>query len=72
MHEPWLVWLSELSAGLQTERSPVQFPVPAHAWVTGLVPVWRHAKGNQSMYLSYINVSLPLFLPLKINNKFFK
>ena len=30
--------LSGLSAGLLTERSPVRFPVRAHAWVVGLVP----------------------------------
>ena len=28
---PWLVWLSGLSTSLQTKRSPVQFPVRAHA-----------------------------------------
>ena len=27
--EAWLVWLSGLSAGLQTERLPVPFPVRA-------------------------------------------
>ena len=32
---PWLVWLSGLSASLQTERLLVQFPVRAHAWVAG-------------------------------------
>ena len=31
--EPWLVWLSGLSAGLWTKESPVRFPVRAHAWV---------------------------------------
>ena len=38
--EPWLVWLSGLSAGLWTERSLVQFPVKVHAWVAGQVPNW--------------------------------
>ena len=33
--EPWLVWLSELSAGLQTERLLVRFLVRAHVWVAG-------------------------------------
>ena len=28
---PWLVQLSGLSAGLQTQRSPVRFPVRVHA-----------------------------------------
>ena len=36
--KPWLVWLSGLSAGLQTQGSPVGFPVRAHAWVAGQVP----------------------------------
>ena len=35
---PWLMWLSGLSAGLGTKRSLVQFPVRAHAWITGQVP----------------------------------
>ena len=43
--------------------SLVQFPVWAHAWVAGWVPSWGHARGNQSIFLSHINVSLPLFLP---------
>ena len=54
---PWLVWLSGLSASLQTTRSPVRFPVRAHAWVAGQVPSWGHAGKTQP-----INVSLPLFL----------
>ena len=38
----------------------VRFPVRAHAWVAGQVPIWGRARGNQSMYFSHINVSLPL------------
>ena len=34
---PWLVWLSGLSASLRINRSPVRFPVRAHAWVAGQV-----------------------------------
>ena len=34
----WLVWLSGLSANLQTKGSPVQSPVRAQAWVAGQVP----------------------------------
>ena len=68
---PSLVWLGGLSAGLQTEKLPVQFPVRAHAWVVGQVPRWGCARGNQLMFLSHIDFSLPLFLPpchyLKIN-----
>ena len=63
LKSPWLVWLSGLNASLQTERSPVLFPVRVHAWVAGRVPSWGHARGNQSMCLLHINISLPLFLP---------
>ena len=63
--EPWLVWLSGLSAGLQIKGSPVQVPVRAHAWVAGQVPSRRCTRGN------HMDVSVPLFLPpfpsLKIN-----
>ena len=60
--EPWLVWLTGLSAGLQTERSMVRFPVRAHAWVVGQVPSWRHVRASQLMFLWHIAVSLPLIL----------
>ena len=53
-------WLGVI---LQSERSPVQFLVGAHAWVAGLVPSWGHVRGNGLMFLSHINVSLPPFLP---------
>ena len=43
---PWLVWLSGLGAGLQTEGSLVQLPVRARAWVAGQVPSWGREKGN--------------------------
>ena len=36
--EPWLVRLSGFSTGLGNKGSPVQFPVRAHAWVSGQVP----------------------------------
>ena len=38
--QSWLVWLSWLGAVPQIERSQVQFPVRAHAWVVGSVPGW--------------------------------
>ena len=60
---PWLVWLSGLSIGLQAERLLVRFPVRAYAMVAGQVPSWGHVRGNYLMFLSHINVSLPLFLP---------
>ena len=37
--EPWLVWLSGLSASLQTKGSLVRFPVRAHAWLQAMSPV---------------------------------
>ena len=63
--------VSGLSAGLQTERSIVRFPVRAHAWVVGPVPGWEWATGNASLFLLHISVSPPLppflLLSLKIN-----
>ena len=59
---PCLVWLSGLRAGLQTKRSPVRFPLRAHAWVAGQVPNLGRVRGNHSLHLSNIDVSLPLFL----------
>ena len=56
INQPWLVWLSGLSAGLQTERSLVRFPVRVHAWVEGQVPSLGVCK-RQPM-----DVSLPLFV----------
>ena len=39
----------------------VQFPVRAHAWVVGQVPIWGHTRDNSQMYLT--DVSLPLLFP---------
>ena len=55
---PWLVWLHGLSAGLRTERLLVQFPVKAHAWVSGKVPSHRHVRGDLLMFLS-LSFSIP-------------
>ena len=44
--QPWLVWLSGLKTGLQTERSPVLFLVRALAWVAGQVPSSGCTRGN--------------------------
>ena len=46
--------------------------VRVHAWIAGQVSSRWHVKGNWSVYLSHIDVSLPLFFPslplsLKIN-----
>ena len=48
---PWLGWLSGWGTSLQSERSPVQFPVREHAWIMSQVPGWRLARGNRSMFL---------------------
>ena len=59
--EPWLVWLSGLSTSLPIKRWLAQFLVRAFIpVVVGQVPGWERARGNLSMYLSHINVSLPL------------
>ena len=63
--EPWLMWLSGMSIGLQTKRSLVRFLVGAHAWVADQVPRWGCSGGNWLMFLS-LSFSLPL-LSLKIN-----
>ena len=57
--EPWLVWLSGLSAGLQTKGSPVQLPVRAQAWVVD----WFPSEGQVGKRQLHIDVSLPLSLP---------
>ena len=69
--QPWLVWLSGLSANLQTKRSLVRFPVRAHAWVAGQVPSRWQVRGNHTlMYLS-LSFSLP-YSKSKINKNLFK
>ena len=70
--QPWPVGLSWLSIITQSERLPLRFPVRAQAWVVGPASGWGVCvRSNWSMFLSHINVSLPLFLPplpsLKIN-----
>ena len=63
-------WIECQSANQKVAGSVL---IRAHAWVAGQVPGWGHVRGNQLMFLSHINVSLPLFLPpslplsLKVN-----
>ena len=62
---PWLVWLSGLSAGLWTERSPVRSPVEAHAWVAGQIPlggVWEANDWYLDCYLSLRSMFLSSFI----------
>ena len=64
LHVPWLLWLSGLSASLQTKGLLVQYPVRAHAWVTGQVP--RGCVGsNHILVFLYLSSALPP--SLKIN-----
>ena len=56
---PWLVWLSGLSTGLRTERSPVPFPVRTHAWVAGQVPNGGRLRGNHTWMFLSLSYSLP-------------
>ena len=53
MEEPWLVWLSELRASLETKGSLVQFPVRAHVWVAGQVPSTGCVRGNRTLMFLY-------------------
>ena len=58
--------LSGLSTSLQTEWSLVRFPVGAQLgpnWVGDQVSSWGRVRGNWSVCLLHIDVSLPLFLP---------
>ena len=64
--QPWLVWLSGLSADLRTTGLLVQFPVGAYAWVAGQVPSGERVRGNHT--LMFLSLSSPSPPPsLKIN-----
>ena len=62
---PGLVWLSGLSASLQTKGSPVQFPGKAQAWVAGQVPSRGRVRGKHA--LMFLSLFLPPFPCLNIN-----
>ena len=62
---PWLVWLSGLSAGLQTKGLPVRFPVGAHTWVAGQVPSRGCVRGNHILMFLSLSFSLPFPLSKK-------
>ena len=64
--QPWLVWLSRVSASLGTKGSLVRFPVRAHDWVAGQVPSRELMRGNHT--LMFLSLSFSLFpFSLKIN-----
>ena len=44
------------------QKVSCSIPVRAHAWVVGWSPVRVRTEGNQSIFLSHIDVSLPLLL----------
>ena len=56
---PWLMWLSELSAGLRTKGLLVRFLVRVQVWIAGRVSLWWGVCERQP----HIHVSLPLFVP---------
>ena len=56
---PWLVWLSGLSTGLQTEGLLVQFPARAHAWVAVQVPSRGRVGDNHTLMFLTLSISLP-------------
>ena len=54
------MWLSWLSTVLQSEGSPVQFPVRTHAWVVDSFPSWGAREGQPTdTSLSHQSFSLP-------------
>ena len=63
--EPWLMWLSGLTAGLQTIGFLVLFPVQAHAWVAGQVSSGGCMRGNRT--LMFLSLSFSLLSPLSKN-----
>ena len=42
------------------QKSLVRFLFRAHAWVVGQVPCGGRVRGNQSMYLSHIDICFSL------------
>ena len=57
--DPWLMWLSGLSAELGTKGLLVRLPVRALAWVAGQVPSREHVKGNHTLMFLSLSFSLP-------------
>ena len=57
--------VQRMEHSLQTEGSPVWFPVRAHAWAVGHIPSTGSTRGNHtSMFLS---LSFSFFSPLSKN-----
>ena len=60
----WPARLNCLGVIPQSERSPVKFRTGHAPGLRVWFLVGVHTRGNQLMFLSHIDVSLPLFLPL--------
>ena len=72
---PWLVWLSGLSASLQTEKGCwFNFLSRAHAWVWARSPVGGlQEAASECFFHTLIFLSLSLSLPFPLSkNKIFK
>ena len=67
--ELWLVWLSGMSAGLQTKRSRVPFSLKAHAWIVGQAPGGGHVTGNHTLMFLSLSFSLPSLLSKNLFKK---
>ena len=48
-----------IKRGLQTKGSLVRFPVRAHAWVAGQLPIGGHVRGNHTLMFLSLSFSLP-------------
>ena len=68
--QPWLMWLSGLSAGLRSKGWLVRFPVRACAWVAGQVPSKECARGNHTIMFLSLFFSPPSHLKIKKVNYF--
>ena len=62
-HKWALTHVAQLGVVPQTTGSPAQFPVRYMPGLQAKYPAGAHRRGNQSMFLSHIDVPLPLFLP---------
>ena len=63
--QPWLVWLSGLSASLWTKGSLVWFPVSEYAWVWVRSPVGDAQEATTHLCFSpFLSPSFPLCLKL--------
>ena len=65
---PWPYWLSGLSAGLWTEKSPVRFLVRSHPWIAGFVPSGRVQEATDRYFSHtpmFLSLSFSLPSPLK-------